>query len=479
MKYPLIGREEEKAILLKALHSPEAEMVAVIGRHRVGKTFLVNAVYQDQIDFEITGIQHAPLKRQLKNFAYQLSVFKSQKVATPSTWFDAFVLLINYLKTKDKQEKKIVFLDELPWLASRKSGFLQGLSFFWNSWAVKQSIVLVVCGSAASWMIRKVIHHKGGLHNRITKRIYLSPFNLSETATFLKSRNVYLDNYQIIQLYMAMGGIPYYLKEIESGKSAAQNINAICFAKNGLLRDEFDKLYMALFENAEKHLEIIRALAQKRHGLTRNELIQMTSLSDGGSIKRILEELMHSDFINVYQPFGKKKKAKLYRLTDEYSLFYLYFIEKNTNQSSNVWQLLSQVQAYKIWSGYAFESICLKHINQIKKALGISGVYAEAAAFYKKGTSHQQGTQIDLLIDRNDHVINLFEIKFYNTLFTLDKTYAQKLRMKMAIFRQATNTTKQLFMSMITTFGVLQNEHTTGLVNQVLTLEDLFEGRTK
>jgi len=473
----ITGRAKEQEILRQALQSDEAEMVAIIGRRRVGKTFLVNTVYEGCIDFEVTGIQKTTKQKQLKNFAYQLSEFSGKPIAKQSDWMDAFIDLIQYLKTKqgEGKQKSVVFLDELPWLATQKSGFLQGLSFFWNSWAVKQNIVVVICGSAASWMIQKVVNHKGGLHNRITKRIDLEPFNLKETELYLKSRNIHLDRYQIVQLYMAMGGIPHYLKEIVRGKSATQNIDVICFAKGGLLKKEFLRLYPALFKNAENHIAIITALAAKRQGLTRTELINNTQLSDGGSMKRILDELVHSGFISAYYPYGKKKKNVLYRLTDEYTLFYLQFIEGKVNQGENVWQKLSQTQAYKSWSGYTFEGICLKHTSQIKRALSIGGVYSESSTFYQKGTQYSKGVQIDLLIDRNDHVINLFEIKFYNTLFVMTKAYAKSLREKTAIFKAVTQTPKQLFVNMVTTFGLLPNEHSIGLIDEVLTLDDLFD----
>lgn len=473
-KTKLVGRIREKNILEEALLSEEAELIAVLGRRRVGKTYLVNHVYKKQLVFEVTGIQNATRNRQLKNFTYQLSASSGKKIALPKDWFDAFVLLIDYLKTLPKEEKKVIFLDELPWLATRRSGFLEGLSFFWNSWAVKQNIVVVICGSAASWMIQKVVNHKGGLYNRITRRIHLQPFNLSETEAYLRNRNIFLDRYQIAQLYMAFGGIPHYLKEIKAGKSAAQNIDAICFAEDGILRQEFSRLYPALFENAERHIAVIRALADKKSGLTRKQIIEKAKLSDGGGIKRILDELLHSGFISNYYPFKKQKKNMLYRLTDEYSLFYLHFIEDKMNQGKGIWQNLSQTQHYKSWSGYAYKSLCLKHVEQIKQALSIGGVHTEVSSFYQKGTAHTSGVQIDLLIDRKDHVINIFEIKFYNAPFTLTKSYAQTLREKIGLFQAATQTSKQIFLNMITTFGVLPNEHSLGLVTQALDLDDLF-----
>ncbi len=475
---PFVGRIEEKRLLENALQSPKAEMVSVIGRRRVGKTFLVKSVYQEKIDFEITGIQHATRREQLRNFMLQISKFSggSFPLTEPKDWLEAFYLLSKYLELKKKPGKKIVFLDELPWLATHKSGFLKGLSWFWNSWATNQSIVVVICGSAASWMIKNVVHDKGGLHNRITKRIYLKPFDLAETEHFFKAKSLNFDRYQILHLYMAMGGIPHYLDEIEAGKSAAQNIDAICFSENGLLWDEFPKLYASLFENSEAHVKIIRALAGKQKGLTRSEIVQNSRLPEGGGVSTVVGELLHSGFISTYQPFGKKKKDTLYRLTDEFSLFYLQFMENNRQEGAGIWQQLSKTQAYITWAGYAFENICLKHIPQIKKALGISGVYSTASSFFKKGNEEEEGIQFDLLIDRNDHVINICEIKFYGAEVTIDKTTAMDYRNKMAAFKEAARTRKQVFLTMITTFGVKQNQYSLGLVDASLTMDDLFAG---
>lgn len=474
----LIGREKESAILQKALQSNEAEMVAVIGRRRVGKTFLVRTVYESNIKFDITGVQNVGLKEQLNVFSFQLKVYfdKIAPKEKPESWLDAFQQLIICLENSKQEDlKPVLFFDELPWLASRKSGFLNALSFFWNNWAVKQNIIVVICGSAASWMIQQVVNHKGGLHNRITHRINLMPFNLYETTQFLESKNVWLDHYQCLQIYMAMGGIPHYLKEIEAGKSAAQNIEKICFSSSGLLSDEFSRLYVALFENAENHINIIKVLSKKWMGLTRQEIITETKIPDGGNFSRYLEELVHSGFISVFSAFGKKQKDALYRLTDEYSLFYLQFMENKKSMENDTWLHLSQTQSYKNWSGYAFENICLKHANQIKKALGISGIYSEISSFYHKGNAEEQGVQIDLLIDRNDKVINLFELKFYSEPFALHKNQALALRQKISSFKASCKTSKQVFLYMLSTFGVKSNEHSIGLIQQNFTMEVLFE----
>ncbi|MEZ5038870.1 MAG: ATP-binding protein [Saprospiraceae bacterium] len=469
-----IGRKEEQQILKEALQSAEAEMLAVIGRRRIGKTFLVTSSYEKQIAFEITGVQNASRNQQLRTFADQLQYLAKTEIAPPKDWLDAFFTLRTYLEPHLGKKKIVIFFDELPWLATPRSGFLKALGYFWNSWASRQNMVVVICGSAASWMIQKVVNHKGGLHNRITKYIHLKPFTLSETEAYFKAKGIRFNRYQIVQLYMALGGVPHYLKEVKKGQSAVQNIDHILFAENSFLKNEFSRLYPALFENADYHIAVIRALAKKRQGLTRQQIIQQAKTPQGGATTTILEELVQSGFLGAYYPFGKKKKEMLYRLTDEYSLFYLQFMEDKKNEGSGTWLRLSQKQEYTTWSGYAFESICLKHIPQIKKALGIAGVYTTAASFFKKGTKNDPGTQIDLVLDRNDQIIHLFEIKFHNKTFTLSKSTAEKLREKKEIFEEATGTHKQLFISLITTLGLKPNEHSIGLIDQVLQLDDLF-----
>ncbi|MEL7020506.1 MAG: ATP-binding protein, partial [Bacteroidota bacterium] len=359
----LTGRSVEIKILQEALASEEAEMISIIGRRRVGKTFLVQEIYQDQIAFEISGIQNANATEQLRNFRERLIEFFPAATIEPlRDWLEAFFMLIRLLRQQKTTEKRVIFFDEVPWMATHKSGFLKGLSHFWNSWAVRNQVVVVLCGSAASWMINKVLRNKGGLHNRVTRRIRLRPFSLAETKTYLEQRSVYLDHYQLLQIYMVMGGIPHYLKELKAGRSATQNINRICFSEEGLLRDEFQSLYPALFQQSEYHVIIIRALATKQHGMNRKELLAATKLPDGGRVTQVLDELYQSGFITSYPPYGKRKRGQLYRLTDEYSLFYLRFIEQNL-QNPPSWTSLSQMQAYKIWCGYAYENICLKHIT--------------------------------------------------------------------------------------------------------------------
>ncbi|MCF3110576.1 MarR family transcriptional regulator [Niabella sp. CC-SYL272] len=360
-----------------------------------------------------------------------------------------------------------MFLDELPWLDTAQSGFMPALEHFWNSWASSRTdIVLVVCGSAASWMINKLIHNKGGLHNRVTRRIKLEPFSLAECEAFLRSRNAVFDRYQVIQLYMAMGGIPFYLNQVDPGLSAAQNIDRICFSENGLLVTEFDDLYRSLFNKAEKHILVIEALSKKAKGLTRDEIITITKLPNAGSTTRILKELEESGFIRRYHSFGKKERNSLYQLSDFYSLFYLRFIVNRRDE--NNWINGLDDPKHRAWSGYAFEQVCLAHIKEIKQALGISGVQTSVSSWTG------EGAQIDLVIDRKDQVINLCEMKFSINNFSITKKYAEELRNKLTAFREATSTRKTLFLTLITTYGLTRNAYAGSLVQNDLNMEVLF-----
>lgn len=474
IKKILIGRTKEQEILKKAYQSNESEMVAVFGRRRVGKTFLVRSMFKNKIDLELTGVQNAELAEQLTTFFFHVQRRSKTNLTKPKTWLAAFLQLITVLDEEENDRKRIIFFDELPWLATHRSGFLKAFGFFWNNWASKNNMLIIICGSAASWMIQKIVKDKGGLHNRITRRIYLKPFSLSETETFIQSKQLNLNHYHILLIYMIMGGIPHYLKELEKGKSAVQNIDDICFSEEGLLRDEFNNLYAALFKKSDNHIAIIRALATKRKGLTRAEIVQNSKLKNGGGFTKTLNELIHSGFVSNYFPFGKKKKTMLYRLTDEYSLFYLQFIEPNQRNVKGAWKALSQSAVFKSWSGYAFESVCLKHIEQIKNALNIGGIYSEHSGFVFQGNDFFQGIQVDLLIDRNDQVINICEMKFYQKEFSISKPYAEQLRRKSSIFSALTKTKKQIFLTMITTFGLLENKHSQGLIDNQLTMDVLF-----
>lgn len=484
MKNDIIGREQEKRILEKLYRSKESEFLAVYGRRRVGKTYLIHNFFKDRgLYFALTGQRDGDLRQQLENFAevFGAAFLDGYAAAPPKSWNDALKQMASALDKHASEHKIILFFDELPWLASRRSGFLGALDYFWNSWASrKKNVIVIICGSAASWMIGKVLHHKGGLHNRVTERIRLMPFTLQETETYLKSRDIQLDRKQVLELYMAMGGVPHYLRQVENGQSAAQNIDRMCFTRDGALATEFDMLYGSLFDNPGQHIDVIRALAKKRSGLTRGALLRETKLGSGGGATKILEALEESGFISRNIPFGKKSNAAVYRLVDEYSLFFLSWIDTAPravfgSAPSGYWLRKSQHRAWSSWAGYTFEGICQKHLAQINRALGISGISTvESAWSYLPTGNAEEGAQIDLLIDRADNCINLCEIKFSNFEFVIDKAYARDLRNKRDIFKARSRTRKTMFFVMITTHGTKENQYYEELISSQLTMDDLF-----
>jgi AAA+ ATPase superfamily predicted ATPase len=478
MNETIIGREDEIEILEQVLQSRDPELLAIYGRRRVGKTFLINSYFKKDMLFSCSGQSNGKTKEQLINFARQLNKYFPEKrtMITPATWQEAFSQLEECIDSIKDKKKKVIFFDELPWLDTHKSGFLSSFGYYWNTFASRRSdLLVVICGSAASWIINKVVNNKGGLHNRITQRIRLLPFTLKETENYLLHRNIRLNRYQLLQLYMITGGVPTYLNALKKGKSAAQSIEEMCFQKDGKLTDEFDNLYSALFQKPERHIQVIQALAKKSKGLTRTEILQAGKLLTGGGITEVLNELTESGFVSRAYPYGKKERDTLYWLTDEFSLFYLKFMQHQKGNEKGQWLSKQQTQTYITWCGYAFENICLKHISQIKKGLQIGGVQSTESSWVQSGNDSEDGTQIDLLIDRADKCINICEMKFSQSEFSIDKRYAAELANKLKVFRDTTRTRKTLFLTIITTYGVKRNNYYTNLVENELTIEDLFE----
>jgi uncharacterized protein len=471
----IVGRKEEIATLNALKNSNKSEFVAVYGRRRVGKTFLIRNVFDAPFNFQLTGTANIDLKSQLANF--HTAFVKVNPVNAPKkppkTWFDAFVRLGQFLETQPT-ERKTIFLDELPWLDTPQSGFISALEHFWNSWAnYRTDVLLIVCGSAASWIINELINNRGGLHNRLTERIWLQPFSLSETEAFLKLKNANYDRYQLLELYMVIGGIPYYLDNVQVNRSVAQNIDRLFFAEGGVLAMEYANLYRSLFNDYEKHTLIVEALSQKAKGLTRKEILAATQFPDGGTTTTLLEELAQSGFIKRYLPFGKDKRDALYQLIDPFTLFYMSFVKDTMAEGEGAW--LSQLDSpkWQAWSGYAFEFLCRYHVKNIKKHLGIGAVYAEISNWRSQAKSG--GAQIDMLIDRKDRVINVCEMKFSTQPYVITKAYADNLRNKMMVFKSETDTRKTLFLTIIAANGLADNQYAQNMVQDALDMNALFD----
>lgn len=468
----LVGRKKEIEKLNSLVKSRSSELLVVYGRRRVGKTFLIRETYQKYMVFELTGYYKGSMRDQLQNFHTQLKVSstKLNKAKVPNDWFEAFNMLGEYLNKLKRKQKKVIFIDEFPWIATARSKFLMAFEHFWNTYCTKRNdLVVVICGSAASFMVSKIIRNKGGLHNRISCKIQLMPFDLYETSLFLKSRNIQLNDYDILQLYMTIGGIPHYLNKINKGESVMQNIDRLCFENNGDLADEFNEIFTSLFSNSKSHEKVVRVLSKTKKGVPRNKLLELCRFESSGVFSKTLEELIESGFVSQYTPFGRKKKDSLFRLSDEYSLFYLKFIEPNRKQGKGTWANLFPKQSYKSWMGFAFETICLKHVKKIKQKLGIAQVYTVQSSWFNNNA------QIDLVIDRDDGIINICEMKYYSSLFIINKQDYINLKNKISEFRNNTKTRKNIFITMITTYGLTENANSLELVANNLRIDCLFE----
>lgn len=475
----IIGRRHEQNLIAEYCGTSKAELVAIYGRRRVGKTFLVKQFFNNEFDFYFTGSFDTPRSTQLNLFKKELARYSQEKRLKPKDWYEAFDQLRDYLSSLDKS-RIVVFLDELPWLDTPKSGFLSAFSYFWNSWASScGNLKLFVCGSATTWMISKLIGDHGGMHGRVNRQIYLRPFTLAETELFLRSKNIDWDRYQIIEAYMTMGGVPYYLDMIEPNLSLNENIDHLFFEQGAVLRNEYSFIFRSLFKNSNIYSSVVAHLSDSRHGMTRADIQAAMKLDDGGLLTEVLDNLCKCDFIRRYSAFGKKEQGKVFQLSDLFSLFYIQFVEKSEGQDNHFWSNMQDNPRRVAWQGYAFEQVCLHHVPQIKRCLGISGVLSDVCswackAFTDKDGTEYKGTQIDLVIDRRDDTINLCEAKFSTEAFAVSQEYAKKLNSRRETFRASTGTRKSLHITLISTFGLKRNKYSQ-VVNREVLMDDLFQ----
>ena len=482
----IIGRQKEQELLRELIGSNKSEFIAIYGRRRVGKTYLIKNLISSIpcVFFHVTGVQKGPVQVQLREFAKQIgkAFYQSPSIVPQKNWFDTFEDLTDAINEVPKDQTVVLFFDELPWMATPRSKILVALELYWNRyWVFDRRVKLIICGSSTSWIINNIINNKGGLHNRVTRTFHLQPFSLFETESYLKERQIKLNRRQILDLYTVLGGVPHYWSFIRKGRSAHQCIDELCFQQNGSLVNEFGRLFESLFEDPKPYVELIRFISEHRYGIGQSELIALSKQPNGGGTIDRLHELEEAGFVTSLVPYGHKERGVYYVMDDEYSLFYLRWIEphlktiskKETNEG--FWLSLSNQPTWRAWAGYAFESTCYKHINHIRKALKIDpGATAGTWRFVPKA-NQGDGAQIDLLFDRLDGAITLCEIKYSDKPFAIDKSYAQEILKKMEVFRKQTKTKKQLFFSTITTMGLKPTMYSEELISSEATLDDLFK----
>lgn len=475
----IVGRKREIEELKSIYQRRQAQLVAVYGRRRVGKTYLVRELFKEQFAFYHTGVSPLELKdgnlleAQLKAFNSSLIRYGAKVEARPKDWMEAFDRLSTLLSTQDNNQRQVVFIDEMPWMDTPRSGFITAFEHFWNGWgAGQENLMLIVCGSATSWIQDNLINSYGGLYARLNAEIRLSPFTLQETEQLLQAQGITLSRYDILQLYMAVGGIPMYLSYALPGYSLAQLVDKLYFNRQAKLRDEFERLFCSIFKSPDNYMSVIRLLSKRQDGYSRDDISQKTGIASGKNLTSILRALETSDFIECYKPFENNKRNMLYRLTDPFCLFYLNQVE-GQERGEHFWCDNENSPLLNTWRGRAFENACLMHIDQIKAAMGVGGIRSENASWTMRGMDGQQGMQIDLIINRSDRVVNLCEMKFVGTEFEVKKEYEAKLRDRLQWMADHVGRQSNVQMTLVTTYGLKFGIHS-GIFQRVVTLDSLF-----
>lgn len=471
----LVGRENERKMLKEAYEADESKFVAIYGRRRIGKTYLVRETFENHFTFQHSGYFGGKLSDELFEFCISIRQYGLDGFEQPKNWLEAFELLKRVIMNSP-DKRKVVFLDELSWMDTRGSDFVMALEGFWNGWAsARKDVLLIVCGSVTSWMISKIVHNKGGLYNRLSFRINLEPFTLKECEEYVNAKNIIMNRYSILQCYMIMGGVPYYWSFLEKGLSLPQNIDRIFFADNALLDNEFEYIYSSLFHNPEPYIKIISALGKKKAGMTREEIVKASKLPESGNLSKKLEELENCGFIRRYNSYGKKQKDSLYQLIDNFTLFYFKFLEKKPTDE-HFWTNNQLSQAVKTWCGLAFERVCLEHVSEIKNALGISGVSTNAYSWSCKKDNEKglEDSQIDLIIERRDQIIDLCEMKYSTKPFKVTLKVDTDIHRKTWDFINATGTHFAVHPIILTPYGITDDSYR-GQIQAVITADDLFK----
>ena len=475
----IIGRKNEIRLLESLRHSHEAEFVALYGRRRVGKTYLVERFYDNLFAFHVVGISNGRMRDQLGAFRSAINNHGGNRKKAYSGWQEAFSDLMELLSSDSVQRdplsgKRVVFFDELPWLDTQKSDFFTWFEHFWNSWGHAQSdLILIACGSASSWIQRKLCKNKAGFYRRVTQEINLQPFTLGECERYCNDfLRLGWTRKQAIEAYMIFGGIPQYYRSLRPELSLAANIDLLCLSQTGPLHDEFSAVMSSIFKVPAPYEAVLETIAQRRGSVSRAELNQNKKLPSDKSLTKILRDLTTCGFIREFRMTPQNRYGLLYQLTDPFVRFHFDIIEPRSVQR---WVDYVGTPSHAAWAGYAFELVCLLHVRQIKRALGIENVVSSDYAWESSGGT-SRGAQVDLVIDRKDDLVELCEMKYCRGEFEIDTAYANKLLNKAEAFRREhPRYHKAIHIVMVTLLGVAHNAQYREVVASEVRGEDLFD----
>ncbi|MDR0831873.1 MAG: ATP-binding protein [Bacillales bacterium] len=469
----LIGRKREVKLLKTSFESNKSEFVIVYGRRRVGKTFLIKETFNDKMFFRFTGMKNDEgksnndilLRFMLDNFCDKLNVSNKTGI---NNWLNAFNLLKTKITNCKDKAKKVIFIDELPWMDIEGSMLVSAIDDFWNDFCnYRNDILLIICGSSASWITKKIFTNRTGLHNRHTLKLYIEPFTLKETEDFLIAKGLNYSRYQVVETYMVLGGIPYYLDLFDKNMSLSQNIDNLLFSNTALLKNEYTDLFSSLFKDSTLYVKVIELLVKCKIGMDKNRIAKELGVGNNGYLGDVLETLENCSFVRKYYIYPNKQRNAIYQIIDNYVIFYLNYL-KNKPLFIEYYTKNYEKPQLNSWRGFAFERVCLLNIKSIIEYMRIGGIGYSVSAF------NFQTSQIDLVLDRSDGIINLFEIKFSISPYMIDKEYHQKLLNKYSDFKENNKKkSKTIKLVFLTTFGLVNNEYSS-IVSSSFDMNCLF-----
>ncbi len=471
----IIGRKAEKKELEQCEKSKKSELVCVYGRRRAGKTYLVEQTFGDYFAFRAIGLEKGSIKDQLKAFNQRLQECGDEVRKVPQNWFEAFSRLDKILSRDDiilsPHGKKIVFFDEFPWFATQRSDFLLAFEDFWNRRGTQSGdLVFIICGSATSWIIKNVLEDSGSMYKRVTAQIFIKPFSLAETKLYFDDNEFDWSKEQIMEFQMVFGGLPFFMSLMNENESFRQNIDRLLFRPNALLQDETDKLLESTLKKSPVYGQILGELSSHLYGMKKSECQEKLNIPVG-TFTRAVEDLIKCRYIVEYTRNYEKSNPLYIQLVDPYLLFHFHFLS-NRKRITSYEDLSSNIGLYSNWRGHAFEILCFHHLDQIKKSLGISGVKTEC--FSWTNSEDKEKIQIDMVIERDDKITNICEMKCTDQPFVMSKEDDLSLLRKRDIFKEKTRTKNSIRIVLVSAAGLSGVAHTEH-ISDVITLGDLFE----
>ena len=411
-----VGRKKELSLLEESYLSSKSEIFTVYGRRRIGKSTLIEIFARQKPNFfSFEGIEGQNSSFQIKHFTEMLKKQLQDPLLSSiqfQSWDAVFTYVSERLMTKTRPNEKIIFfLDEIQWMAAGRSSFISLLKYYWDNYWKKSNVLMILCGSIASFMVNKVVHSKA-LYGRIDHEILLKGLHPFEAKAFFADKHKSTE--EILKYYLILGTIPKYLEYINPSRSFQWNMNKLFFSSHGSMINEIKKIFYSQFKESTIYFDIVKLL--KSGPLALSEICTRLKIKSGGGLKRYLTNLENAEIIRSHVPFNRKANSRLkkYVLSDEYLNFYFKYLEPNLriieeSESEKLFETLTK-NSFDVWLGFAFEKFCIKHNSWLADLMGFKDDVLIASPYFER---KDQRFQIDLVYLRADKVITICEIKHH------------------------------------------------------------------